>query len=110
MRAISAPRPSAGSAAAAPCTAVATGVQIPQGVTLRTDARTRAHLALEDGTQIAIDRGSSVWIAPGKERVARLDAGTIVADVAKVEGAPPARIKIPQGEIEVLGCRPAALP
>ncbi|MCC6558518.1 MAG: FecR domain-containing protein, partial [Polyangiaceae bacterium] len=87
------------------CAPLAEGAAIPLPATLRTDARTRAHLALEDGTQIAIDRGSRLWLGAGKARAARVDEGAIVADVAKLDGAAPARIAVPQGEVEVLGTK-----
>ena len=87
------------------CAPLAEGAPIPLPTTLRTDARTRAHLALEDGTELAIDRGSTVWLGAGKDRAARVDEGTIVADVAKLDGAAPARIAVPQGQIEVLGTK-----
>lgn len=85
------------------CAPLADGAPLPLPTTLRTDARTRAYLALEDGTQLAIDRGSRVWLGAGDARQARVEAGMIVADVAK--GAKPARFKVPQGEIEVLGTK-----
>jgi ferric-dicitrate binding protein FerR (iron transport regulator) len=91
--------------AAGACAPVESGAEIRPGTTLRTDARTRAHIALADGTELAIDRASQVELAAREDRTARLGKGTIVADVAKVEGATPARFLIPQGDIEVLGTK-----
>jgi hypothetical protein len=87
------------------CSRVEGGAAIEPGTTLRTDARTRAYVSLADGTQLAIDRGSSVAIEEGSSRVARLVEGSIVADVASVKGAPPARFAFGQGEVEVLGTK-----
>ncbi|WP_437607754.1 VIT domain-containing protein [Sorangium sp. So ce834] len=86
------------------CAPLAAGAALPEGATLRTDTRTRAHLALADGSALAIDRGSRVWIA-GDARAARVEAGAVVLDVAPAPGAPPARIEVPHGEIEVLGTK-----
>ncbi|WP_437315912.1 VIT domain-containing protein [Sorangium sp. So ce385] len=90
--------------AAGACAPLAAGAALPEGATLRTDTRTRAHLALADGSALAIDRGSRVWIA-GDARAARVEAGAVVLDVVPAPGAPPARIKVPHGEIEVLGTK-----
>ncbi|WP_437875954.1 FecR domain-containing protein [Sorangium sp. So ce513] len=90
--------------AAGACAPLTPGAEIPAGATLRTDARTRAHVALEDGSALAIDRGSRVWIGAGDRR-ARVDEGAIVLDVVPAAGAPPARIQVPHGEIEVLGTK-----
>jgi len=87
------------------CAPLADGAPLALPATLRTDARTRAYLTLQDGSQLALDRGSRVWIGAGKERQARVEAGMIVADVAKLDGAKPARFTTPQGEVEVLGTK-----
>ncbi|WP_437527667.1 VIT domain-containing protein [Sorangium sp. So ce726] len=86
------------------CAPLAAGAALPEGATLRTDARTRAHLSLADGSALAIDRGSRVWIA-GDGRRARVDEGAVVLDVTPTPGAPPARIEVPHGQIEVLGTK-----
>ncbi|WP_437831083.1 VIT domain-containing protein [Sorangium sp. So ce1153] len=91
--------------AAGACAPLAPGAELPEGATLRTDARTRAHVALKDGSALAIDRGSRVWLGAGDARRARVDAGAVVLDVTPTAGAPPARIQIPHGEIEVLGTK-----
>ncbi|WP_437712500.1 VIT domain-containing protein [Sorangium sp. So ce448] len=90
--------------AAGACAPLAAGAPLPEGATLRTDARTRAHLSLADGSALAIDRGSRVWIA-GDGRRARVDEGAVVLDVTPSPGAPPARIEVPHGQIEVLGTK-----
>ncbi|WP_437966658.1 FecR domain-containing protein [Sorangium sp. So ce260] len=86
------------------CAPLAAGAALPEGATLRTDTRTRAHLELADGSALAIDRGSRVWVASDARR-ARVEAGAVVLDVAPAPGAPPARIQVPHGEIEVLGTK-----
>ncbi|WP_438025024.1 VIT domain-containing protein [Sorangium sp. So ce233] len=91
--------------AAGACAPLVPGAELPEGATLRTDARTRAHVALKDGSALAIDRGSRVWIGAGDARAARVDEGAVVLDVVPAAGAPPARIKVPHGEIEVLGTK-----
>ncbi|MGK3984765.1 VIT domain-containing protein [Sorangium sp. So ce136] len=91
--------------AAGACAPLAPGAELPEGATLRTDSRTRAHVALKDGSALAIDRGSRVWLGAGDARRARVDAGAVVLDVTPTAGAPPARIQIPHGEIEVLGTK-----
>ncbi|WP_437688244.1 VIT domain-containing protein [Sorangium sp. So ce176] len=91
--------------AAGACAPLVPGAELPEGATLRTDARTRAHVALQDGSALAIDRGSRVWLGAGDARAARVDEGAVVLDVVPAAGAPPARIKVPHGEIEVLGTK-----
>ena len=87
------------------CAPVAQGAAIAAGTTLRTDGRTRAYVSLADGSQLALDRGSSISLEPGKERVAKVVAGSIVADVATVKGAPNARFSFAGGEAEVIGTK-----
>jgi ferric-dicitrate binding protein FerR (iron transport regulator)/Mg-chelatase subunit ChlD len=86
------------------CTAVAAAAVVPAGATLRTDARTRAHVTLADGTDLAIDRATEVSLERGQNRSARLVRGTVVADVAHVGGST-ATIAFPRGEAQVLGTR-----
>jgi len=87
------------------CWPLAAGGEVKGGTTLRTDARTRAYVSLADGSVLSLDRASSVSIQEGKERVAKVDAGTVVADVAWIKGAPPARFAFGAGEVEVLGTK-----
>lgn len=87
------------------CWPLAAGGEVKGGTTLRTDARTRAYVSLADGSVLSLDRASSVSIQEGKERAAKVDAGTVVADVAWIKGAPPARFAFGAGEVEVLGTK-----
>ena len=86
------------------CAPVAGGAAILAGSTLRTDARTRAHVTLADGTDLAIDRASEVELSGSKDRAARVKRGTVVADVAHIDGST-ARFAYPRGEIEVIGTK-----
>jgi hypothetical protein len=89
--------------AAGTCAPVAQGAAIGAGTTLRTDARTRAFVKLADGSQLALDRGSSITLGEGKERAARLTEGRVVADIADIQGTAPARIAFGQGELTLGG-------
>jgi Mg-chelatase subunit ChlD len=90
--------------AAGACAVVADGAAIPAGAILRTDARTRAHITLGDGTDLAIDRGSEIALSKDKDRSARLKRGTIVADVSHVDGQT-AHFWFPSGDVEVIGTK-----
>jgi ferric-dicitrate binding protein FerR (iron transport regulator) len=87
------------------CAPLAAGGEVKSGMTLRTDARTRAHVSLADGSVLSLDRGSSVSIQEGKDRVAKVESGSVVADVAWIKGATPARFAFGAGEVEVLGTK-----
>ena len=87
------------------CKPVKPGWAFKNDTTLRTDARTRAYVSLADGSLLALDRGSSVSLEGGKVRQAKLVEGTIVADVASLKSAPPAKIGVGDGEVEVLGTK-----
>jgi len=90
--------------AAGACAAVADGAAITAGTILRTDARTRAHVTLGDGTDLALDRGSEIALSKDKNRSARLKRGTIVADVSHVDGQT-AHFWFPSGDVEVIGTK-----
>ena len=75
------------------------------GSTIRTDARTRARLDLDDGTVLVLDRGTTVVLDPGAPRHARIVEGTLVADVAHRDDAPPAVLTTAQGDVRVLGTK-----
>ena len=75
------------------------------GATLRTDGRTRARLDLDDGTVLVLDRGTTVTLDALAPRTLRVEEGALVADVAHRDGAPPARLATPQGDVQVLGTK-----
>ncbi len=87
------------------CWPLAAGGEVKGGTTLRTDTRTRAYVSLADGSVLSIDRGSSISIAEGKERSAKVENGSVVADVAWIKDAPPARFSFGTGDVEVLGTK-----
>ncbi|NUP08744.1 MAG: VWA domain-containing protein [Polyangiaceae bacterium] len=89
------------------CAPAVAGAEIGPGSTLKTDAKTRARVKLSDETWLAIDRNSEVALPAGSTRQAKVVRGLVVADVAKVDGAQPAKIQVPQGEIDVIGTKVA---
>ena len=86
-------------------TAVRERAVVGLGSTIRTDARTRARLDLDDGTVMVLDRGTTVVLDPGAPRHARIVEGTLVADVAHRDDAAPAVLTTPQGDVRVLGTK-----
>lgn len=80
------------------------GDEVRAGSILRTDARTRARIALKDGTELSLERNSEVELSADRDRSARVSKGTLVADVAHVEGSS-AQFALPRGEVEVVGTR-----
>jgi ferric-dicitrate binding protein FerR (iron transport regulator)/tetratricopeptide (TPR) repeat protein len=90
--------------AAAGWRAVHTGEQLPAGAEVRTDERTRAAIALADGTSLVLDHRTQLTLAADEPRHAKLAAGRVVADVAHVD-ARPAWIDTPSGRVEVVGTK-----
>lgn len=86
------------------CAPAGPGALVPVGAVLRTDLKTRAHIALRDGTEITLDRLSTLSLDPAEGRHARLESGGIVADVAEAAGAP-ARFDLAVGHLEVIGTK-----
>jgi ferric-dicitrate binding protein FerR (iron transport regulator) len=85
------------------CAPTAEGGAVAAGSVLKTDARTRARVKLADGTEVSIDRASVLEL--GKQaRTATLRVGSVVADVAHLEG-PAAHLRFPGGDIEILGTK-----
>jgi len=80
------------------------GATLLPGTRIRTNARTRARLDLDDGTVLVLDRDAEVFLDPSGPRRARLVRGHLVADVAHREGST-ARIETPNGTVEVLGTK-----
>ena len=80
------------------------GGALPAGAELRTDAFTRAQLALADGTKLVLDHHTELALDPAEPRQLRLTTGRLVADVAHVADRP-ASIATPMGRIDVLGTR-----
>ncbi|MFO0560030.1 MAG: VIT domain-containing protein [Polyangiales bacterium] len=84
---------------------IAQGATFAAGSELRTDARTRVRLDLQDGTQFVLDRSTTLKLDTVGPRVATLTQGALVADVAHIESAPSAKITLPTGSVTVLGTR-----
>ncbi|MCA9624822.1 MAG: FecR domain-containing protein, partial [Myxococcales bacterium] len=89
---------------ASQCRPAQAGETIPAGATLETDDRTRAHVTLGDGTELALDRQTELRFESDRNRTATLSHGAIVAEVSKVEGKP-AWLRFPLGAVEVLGTK-----
>jgi hypothetical protein len=83
---------------------LAEGAEIKGGMQITTDPRTVARIALDDGSWFAVDRASTLTIDESA-RSATLSEGVVVADVAKVDGAPNAWLKTPLGKVKVLGTK-----
>ena len=83
---------------------LAEGAELKEGMHVATDGRTRARLALDDGSTVVVDRATSITIESAP-RTLTLDDGAILADVAHVDGAPSARLKTPSGDVHVLGTK-----
>ncbi|MEO7112199.1 MAG: FecR domain-containing protein, partial [Polyangiaceae bacterium] len=83
-------------------TAGVEGAEIGAGTEIETDARTRARINFDDGTSIAIDRGTRIKIG-AVGRTMQLEEGQIIADVAHIEGAAAAKLTTPNGDVAVLG-------
>jgi hypothetical protein len=80
-------------------------VALAPGSRVRTDAKTRARVELDDGSVLVLDRATEVVLDGAAPRSARLVAGNLVADVAHRANAGVAHIATPSGPVEVLGTR-----
>ncbi len=87
------------------CGPLAKGESVRAGWLVRTDGRTRAELALADGSSFALDRDAELLLRDDAPRALRLSRGAIVADVAHLAKGPRARVALPGGEIEVVGTK-----
>ncbi|MCC6897793.1 MAG: FecR domain-containing protein [Polyangiaceae bacterium] len=88
----------------ASCTQAADNGAVPKGSVLKTDDRTRVRVTLADGTELSLDRNTRLALGNEKGRRAKLESGSLVADVAHIEGKT-ARIDLPKGHVEVLGTK-----
>ena len=89
---------------AAGITDASEGAEIGAGSEITTDDRTRARIAFDDGTVVAIDRATRIVIG-ASGRAMRLEDGQIIADVAHIDGANPAKLWTPSGDVAVLGTK-----
>jgi hypothetical protein len=69
-----------------------------------TDAKTRARLAMDDGTEMVVERDSELVVEPDA-RTMRVVKGTVLADVAHLDGAPIAHLLTAAGDVRVLGTK-----
>ncbi|MBK6691103.1 MAG: FecR domain-containing protein [Myxococcales bacterium] len=83
---------------------LAEGTKIGPGTELKTDARARARIELDDGTVLALDRQTTVRFEAAP-RTMRVTEGVVMADVLRQEGAPPAIFLTESGEVEVTGTK-----
>jgi len=86
-------------------TPVNLNAELAPGTAVRTDERTRVQLALDDGSLVTLNHLTQLAADASTPRKLTLASGDLVADVARVEGAPPAIIETPGGRVEVLGTR-----
>lgn len=84
--------------------ALGEGAEITPGMRLATDGRTRARLALDDGSSLVLDRATELLVEDAP-RTITLKEGAVLAEVAHVEGAPQAEIHTPNGVVRVLGTK-----
>ena len=80
------------------------GESLAVGTTLQTDARTRARIALSDGSELVMDRSTSITLG-SEPRSLRLTEGSAIVEAAHVDGAPPLRLTGESGEVKVIGTR-----
>jgi vault protein inter-alpha-trypsin-like protein/FecR-like protein/VWA domain-containing protein len=90
-------------AAGTGCRASGTGAPLPAGARVKTDAATRAELALSDGSRVTLDRSTELALLAEGARHARLLQGTLVADVAHVKNE--AHFELPAGAVTVHGTK-----
>jgi ferric-dicitrate binding protein FerR (iron transport regulator) len=86
------------------CSRLSQGGHLAGGSMVKTDARTRAELRLEDGTELVLDRMTRLVLSENRRREVRLESGMMVADVAR-DPKQPARFEVPVGAVEVLGTK-----
>jgi len=84
-------------------TPVALDAELVAGTTVRTDERTRAEIAFDDGSAVTLNHLTEISADATVARRLTLATGELVADIAHIEGAPPAVIETPSGRVEVLG-------
>ena len=90
------------------CKTVAQGASIEPGSTIKTDSKTRARIKLADDSWVAIDRNSEVVLAGGDTRQIKVERGLVVAEVKEVQGAVPAKMILPHGEVTIPNTKLAA--
>ncbi len=80
--------------------------ELNRGGALRTDDRTRVRVVLTDGTELVLNHNTELTFDEQTPRLVRLAAGgEVLAEVATVEGGPPATFVTPTGRVIVLGTK-----
>jgi hypothetical protein len=79
------------------------GSRVAAGASVSTDALTRVHVTLSDGTVFVLDRSTELELGPDRGRRATLRRGMLVADVAPSQT--PVVLALPRGQVEVLGTK-----
>ncbi len=80
------------------------GAEIKAGMHLTTDGRTRARLWLDDGSTVVLDRATDLTVE-STPRTMLLSDGAVLADVAHLDNAPWAKVKTPNGDVNVIGTK-----
>ncbi len=83
---------------------LAEGAEVSAGIHVVTDPRTRARVAFDDGTELALDRDTELDIEDAP-RTLRVTHGALLADIAHLEGAPSAHLITPNGDVSVIGTK-----
>ncbi|MFO0736120.1 MAG: VIT domain-containing protein [Labilithrix sp.] len=83
---------------------LAEGAEVKAGMKVWTDGKTRARFWFDDKTAVVLDRATSVTIGDGP-RSLTVNDGAILADVAHIDNAPPAKIDTPAGQVRVIGTK-----
>jgi tetratricopeptide (TPR) repeat protein len=78
---------------------------IPAGGSVRTDERTRARIALSDGSEMVLNHSTEVRFDPSSARRFEIPSGEVLADIAHLEQGPNASFTVPTGRVEVLGTK-----
>jgi tetratricopeptide (TPR) repeat protein len=84
----------------AACTTASVGTPVPAGSVLRVGARGSAQVGLADGSAIALDHDSELFLAGNGTRRARLSHGSIVIDIPG-KGATHARFDVNDGSVDL---------
>lgn len=92
------------SAPDAHCRTLSSNDTLAAGMLVKTDGLTRARIALNDGTEVSLDRSSSFSLVAGESRESRLLQGDAIFDVRRGLETP-FIVQLPLGQIEVLGTK-----
>ncbi len=80
------------------------GDELGAGGKLVTDSKTRVRLMMDDGTELLVERDTELSVDEAA-RTMRVVHGTVLADVAHLDGAPLAHLLLPSGDVRVLGTK-----